>query len=331
MSKESREWLSTNTLIGFTEKRGNAWHYREGDNNHYRGAVPVTDVEKRLFDWTAEERPVYVDGSGHDLIVVPDRKAIVRSDNDHVMGIFKDGYQPHQYRQWLLEEVANILDDGLSIGSAGLLRGGAVAWVSVEVPENIETPEGVVFRPSLMARTSFDGTIATTFGRHITNVVCDNTMAVAAEQHGGQQVRVRHSSKSLTRLSDVREALGIVYSIADDFAAQVAALSSVQVTDKSFERLLDDLNPLPDPDRKAAYTRAEKRRDSLWHLWTSDTRVAPWHGTGFGAWQAFNTYGQHEGEVRGMGRVERNMLNAVNGTIESADVDTVKRILALAV
>ncbi len=74
----------------------------------------------------------------------------------------------HQYETWLLETVANILDDDLSISSAGLLRGGAIAWVEVSVPENITTPEGVEFRPNLLTTTSFDGSIATTFKRTIT-------------------------------------------------------------------------------------------------------------------------------------------------------------------
>jgi hypothetical protein len=50
-----------------------------------------------------------------------DRQAITRSDNDHVMGIFTDGYEQHPYDEWLLTTVVNILDDDLHIGSAGLL------------------------------------------------------------------------------------------------------------------------------------------------------------------------------------------------------------------
>jgi hypothetical protein len=43
-----------------------------------------------------------------------------------------------------------------------LLKGGALAWVSVEVPDNIVTPEGVVFpgvvfRPNLLAARTHDG------------------------------------------------------------------------------------------------------------------------------------------------------------------------------
>jgi hypothetical protein len=81
---------------------------------------------------------------------VPGRKAIAASDDYSVLGVFKDGYQPHQYEDWLLNNVAKILDDNLSISSAGLLRNRAVAWVEVSVPDNITTPEGVVFRPNLL-------------------------------------------------------------------------------------------------------------------------------------------------------------------------------------
>ena len=340
MSSETREWLSNNTLIGFTSKRGNAWHHRAGDDNTYPLAIPTQDVHKRLFGWTAEERPLYV-GGGWDLYranpemyaEIPGRKAIVRSDSGHVLGIFKEGYQPHQYGEWLVTNVEAILDDTLQIGSAGLLKGGAVAWVSVEMPETLETPQGVPYRPSLMARTSFDGSMATTYGCHITNVVCDNTMFVAAQEHGGRQVRVRHSSKSLTQIQSVRDALSIVHTMAADFEAEVSSLMDVKVSDVVWERIVKEFTPIPDDPQtrgeRTAVTRGEAKRDALMNLWRHDSRVAPWAGTAFGAWQAFNTYGQHDGIVRGMSRQERNMLNAINGTIETADHETVARILEL--
>jgi hypothetical protein len=152
MSRETMDWLNNNTLIGFTEKRGHAWHYREGSNNHYPGAVPVADVERRLFNWEAVEQPLYVP-TGHEgaMVEVPGSKAIAHSKTGEVLGIFRDGYVPHQYREWLLKALADILDDDLQIGSAVLLKGGAVACVSVETPENLTTPEGVEYRPHLLA------------------------------------------------------------------------------------------------------------------------------------------------------------------------------------
>ena len=64
MTTETINDLNKNMLIGFTEKRGNAWHYRESaqgeEPNHYVGAVPLEDVRRRLFSWKAVEEVMYV-------------------------------------------------------------------------------------------------------------------------------------------------------------------------------------------------------------------------------------------------------------------------------
>jgi hypothetical protein len=64
-----------------------------------------------------------------------DKQAICRSDDatGSVMGIFAPGYSRHQYAEWLFTTVAKILEDDLTISSAGLLKGGAIAWVEVSV------------------------------------------------------------------------------------------------------------------------------------------------------------------------------------------------------
>jgi len=60
MSQETMEWLHTMTRIGFTEKRGAAWHGRADQPNHFPGAVPMSEVEG-LFSFTVEpHRVAYV-------------------------------------------------------------------------------------------------------------------------------------------------------------------------------------------------------------------------------------------------------------------------------
>src|SRR5664280_1495356 len=112
--------------------------------------------------------------------------------------------------RWLLKTVANILDDTLSISSAGLLRKGAIAWVEVSVPDSITTPEGVTFRPNLLATTSFDGSISTTFKRTVTDTVCDNTRELALAETG-QQYKIKHSRYSGMRIAEAREALSMIH------------------------------------------------------------------------------------------------------------------------
>lgn len=340
MSRETIAWLNTNTLIGNTSQRGNAWHYRASDQggepNHYTGAVPVGDVSRRLFHWEAESRPIAVevpaslddmthlsdDGAPMRWQVIDGKQAITRSDSHAVMGLFADGYQRHQYGEWLVNQVSSILGDTLAISSAGLLRGGAIAWVEVSVPESITTPEGVTFRPNLLATTSFDGSIATTYKRTVTDTVCDNTRELALSERG-QQVKVKHSRYSALKITEARDALAMIHTLADDFAAEVADLCAMTVTDSQWRDFLSVTVPMVDAKGDALTGRAEtmagNKRAALNKLYRYDARVAPWTGTAHGVIQAVNTYEHHEGIVRGADRAERNMLRTVTGDFGNVD------------
>lgn len=333
MSKENSEWLNRNVLIGFTEKRGQAWHYRassQGDeSNHYSGAVPIEDVRRRLFFWQAESRPMFVHVEGREPVEVPNRVAIVRNDTYEVLGVPSTSYALHQYDEALLKSVEAILDDDLQIGSAGLLKGGAVAWVQVEMAENREVA-GIEYRPHLLATTSFNGSIATTYKRTVTVVVCDNTRAIALRE-AGSSYTVRHTANSAMRIGNARQALGVIFDLGDAFEKEVNELLAIKVSDKAYEKFVAELLPLRSDPSNQAKTRNERLRAQYLDLWANDERVAPWRNTAFGALQAANTFRQHLRDVRGETiRVERNMMEVLTGTTEAADRQALDRVLALA-
>lgn len=340
MSSETLQHLNTQTLIGMTSQRGNAWHYRaehQGEEtNHYDGAIPVEDVERRLFHWTAMSRRIAVEtpadldqmshldplGSPARWVQVEDRQAITRSDTNAVLGIFGAGYAMHQYRTWLLGTVANILDDDLVISSAGLLRGGAIAWVEVSVPETITTPVGLAFRPNLLATTSFDGSIATVFKRSITCVVCDNTRDLALAEKG-QTYRVKHTRHSAAKITAARDALAVVHTLSDDFARELEVLANTPVTDDQWRTFLDRRVPLYDGKGHLLEGRARtltlRKRAELENLYRHDDRAAPWTGTALGVLQATNTWAHHFATNRASTRPERNLLHALTGTTSTTD------------
>lgn len=334
MSQENMTWLNTMTLIGYTDQRGNAWHYRaesQGDeSNHYPGAIPVDDVLRRLFNFGVVERDIFVaraDGSREHARKIEGRKAMTCDDNGDVLGIFSDGYKGHDYKEWLLDNIATILDDELGIGSAGLLKSRAQAWVQVEVPETITTPEGVAFRPTLLAATSYDGSLSTTYGRKVQLVVCDNTLSAALSE-GGQQLKVKHTRNSELRISDAREALAIVHTMADDFAAEVARLTAVPVSENAFQKILDAVIPRPD-EAGRSQSIADRKRDEIIHLYRADERCAPWSGTAFGVLQTFNTWQHHVATVKGeKTRAQRNYERAITNDGQRFDAGILDAVQA---
>ncbi|WP_109523705.1 MULTISPECIES: DUF932 domain-containing protein [Nocardia] len=351
MSRETSEHLNQWTLIGNTDQRGTAWHYRlssQGkENNHYPAAVPVADVERRLFYWKAQVAPLRydipasgledathlgADGAYMKTVTDETRNVTYHGETGVAFGVFKTS-TVHQYREWLLNGLAQLVTpdglavttDSLGISSAGLLRGGAQAWVQIERPDTVRTREGVDFRTSLLACSSHDGSLATSFSAVHTMVVCDNTMAWALDEarESGLRWKIKRSTKSMARLNDARDALGLIVESEDTFAKDVARLCETKVSPRQFDSFLTFWNPIPE-GQGAPRTRAEKRRDALLTLWNNDNRVTQWKGTAFGVLQAVNTYNHHIAAVRGtdMTRAERNMSRAMTGEAGERDTKT---------
>lgn len=328
MSKETSEWLNNNILRGFTAKRGTAWWNREGMNltgmdNHYPGAIPADDIVSRLFNWTALQRSVYVDGGAEfGMIHDPSRKAWMRSDNGAILGLHSDSYAGHDYREWLIDNLSKLVGTEAQFANAGLLKEGAIAWVQIELPENIDIPGGVTMRPFLMGTTSFNGSLATTFKTGATDVVCDNTHGMFMSE-AGEKYKRKHSRYSAFDVMDAATAVGTLHMIAETMTRDVTRLLDVDVSDNAWSRFVEAHVPIMPGDAKRSVTMSENKRQALTGLWRTDSRVAPWSGTAWGVVQAVNTYNEHLAIVRNAVRMERKFTRAVKDEVASADRETV--------
>lgn len=347
MSKETMQWLRSNIRIGYIDERGPAW-WAAGDGgyladgSHFSGPVPEDEV-RRILDVPFVEgtvSSVYTDLEGNRQVTNdPERKTIITPDTGDILGIFKSGYQVHGYQQWTADQIAAILDTShgeLGVAAVGLLRKRGVAFLQAKLEGSGMEVGGYAFAPYITAATSVDGSMSSTYATGIQAAVCDNTLS-AAIASALTKLKIKHSRNSAGKLGDVRNALGLVYQAADEFADAAAALQAVDVTEADFRAWLDEMAPVPAPNPKsstggATYTNAIKKRDAYTLAWRSDAKVAPWAGTAFGILQLDNTYRTWTQGVRGAdgGRIERNMLNMVTGktaTDDSAALDALAKVL----
>jgi phage/plasmid-like protein (TIGR03299 family) len=334
MSRESMEWLNTMTLQGFTSKRGHAWHYLESEQgaepNHYPDAIPAADVQRRLFGWEPVVARVKVSGraGGQSFTIVDeDRKAIVHPDTHEILGVVGKDYKVHGYQQWLVDNTKDILDaPELGIGSAGLLRKGAVAWVQIDMAETVQGPGGIEHRPYFLATTSLDGQMSTLYKPGTRLVVCDNTRDYAMRETG-EQVKVRHRSRSLGQLTTIRERLGLLYQVTDEVNAELDELLNTPVSDRQWEQFVAAHIGRERPaEAGAGQTRWDNTHDQIDTIYRSDERAAPWQGTSFGALNAVSTFDQHERTTKGMSSPERHMTNVVSGTWDKEDARALRQL-----
>ena len=344
MTAEKMTDLRANIIRGFTATRGNAWHFEASDPNsvanHYEQEVPL-EVAREALGWVPLEGTIettLITADGVTRIADPTRKSIVHPVTMEVLFTPKVTYTVHGYEQWLLDNVSTITAQeingvgGLKLASVGQLQRGALAFAQFELPESIQTPEGVSFRPFITSATSINGKLASTYLTGNQVVECDNTLTAALgdKSHMAKQ---RHSKNSLSEanLAAIRDALGVMVAQMDDFATAVAELCATTVTDRQWAAFLDahDATTLFDVKKNEekkgrGKTNAENVREQLENLRRHDLRCSPWTGTAFGVLQTVNTWEHHVKSTRGEGstKSERNALRMVTGGVDAMDLST---------
>lgn len=341
MSTESRKWLNTQILVGFTEKNENPWWYNESaqgeESSVYTGPIPSADVLRRLFSWNAQSWPVNVGRPDGTSIPLPNQRAVVHGESGHVFRISNKDYVIHQYKDWLLNNVNNLFDSNeLHIGSAGLLRRGAGAFLTVERPENVVSKSGMQLKSRLLAATSHDSKIASTYKMVNTIVVCDNTLDWALYRESGNKHRVRHTKNSLLRIPDVREALNLMVESDQGIVEFVDFLADLTVSESQWQEIVERLVEISPESLPRVKARLENKRETLDKLWTTDYRCSPWQGSALGAFQVFNTFRHHFAGPSAAGfadfekRFNRNMESVISDKAFKADQDLSRLIISVA-
>lgn len=349
-----------------------AWHndpkLRERlglEDNHYPGPIPQKDVVRRLFGWKPVSVPkanlipcdkkdanwfmpqeIEDPTTGEVTIIhVPVQvsvtsdyeQGIVRSDTHAHIATHGADYRIHDYEEWLLKLQQKILNTKeLNIFGAGLPKRGAQAYVQVGVPETMKDDKlGIEFLPYIMASTSVDGSLPSTFSAQSIDVVCDNTrnMALRQAESSGRIYKAKHTSRSLdtSRLNDVRAALRLIHQTAEGLVSEYRELASISMTRLQVNKTWDLIIPIPKPEDATdrSINIAKNRRDALIDVYndrgTTKGMMGNQQGTALGIVQAVNTWTTHVKTVHG-NRFERNIERTLKNKFDEVDQATVKAI-----
>lgn len=350
MSLETMDWLNKYILVGNCNARPNAWHnrpeYREAnglEENHFQDPIPYKVVVERLFNWQALSTPKanlipcskkdanWFDAQGNPFKIVMSteydyeakqiisgEQGIVKSDTLENIATHSGKYKIHDYEEWLLRLQSNVIGDSLSIIGAGLLRNGAQAYVQVALPETAyDETSGMGFIPYIMASTSLDGSIPSTFSAQSLLVVCDNTRdgAIAQSEASGRIYKAKHTSKSLDaeRIKDVRDALGIIHRTADNMKAEFAMLANISMNRRQTVKVLDIIMPIPTDKGDRSKTIAENKREALMNsIYNDSTGGSEWKNTALGLCNGVSTFFTWTTAVKG-NRLERIAEKVIRG------------------
>lgn len=334
MSAYSFNELYEGTLVSdlsdTPEGKRNIWWTTKG---HFAGYVPV-EKARELLTVNVKLIEPNVTVLGDDGVTVADTsrfRAVVDADTGYVFQMAGADWKWHPYTEWLLDNVGMLLSASageLQIGSVIALGHKEKAVVQVRPATGIEVG-GFRRLPWIAAFTSLDASWASTYKPCHTDIVCDNTAAMAFGERT-KKWSTRHTKNSAMKIGEARKAIDLFFSSFDEMAAEMEKLMNVQVSEKHFGKILDYLFPIDGTVAQRGATRRQNVKDAISGLYHHDNRCSPWAGTAFGVVQTVNTFHHHLAPVwKSNDRVDRQAANLVTGETEKVDAKTIEAINAI--
>lgn len=187
-----------------------------------------TLLDKTNLNWTVRQEELQTISG----ISIPNKKAIVREDNNAIVGVHSDGYQPYQNYELmdLLHQVSG--RTGLEVHRGGDFKGGGRIYVQLK--GNDLTLGNDRIEGYLTGVNSFDGSTSLSFGHSNTTISCMNTFFRVMK---GLQHKVRHTKSMSLKVEDICRSLDIVLEEEKETFRIITQLSETRFDDLLKEKV----------------------------------------------------------------------------------------------
>jgi len=232
---------------------------------------------------------------------VPNRKALVRSDIETVLGVVSERYhvvQPSEIANFNGELIEKF---GYEVDTVGALSDGKRIWFLIKAGEGFSIMGQDKIERYLLSSTSYDASTATIIQPTDVRVVCSNTMQYAIST-GSQRISVNHSGK--VDWDSIKQQLGLLPGAQAEMEDTCNRLAEFQVDLESalafFTNVLGKEAVTVGDEGKVEYSNNFKKVFTLYEAGRGqELRSA--HHTAWGLVNAVTEYQDHVGKARDNG------------------------------
>jgi len=280
------------------------------------------------LNWEVELRHIFTEDDKGSRQGILNHYVSCRKTDNSVLGIVGKDYKPLQNRdafRWFQP----FLEGGeATIETAGSLKKGSKVWVLARIRRDpMIVGKEDMMRHYVLLSNSHDGSLAVRVGFTPIRVVCNNTLYLAHESKASKLLRVKHTSRVLENLEDIRETIDLAQ---QEFAATVTqykrlASKGINSTDLvKYVRLVFDLK---ERERTPAQEKQEKIVPGVVRLFEAGRGS---HMAGRNYWGAYNAVNEYLNYFRG--KTQDNTLNSLwfgdSGRINKKALKTAMKMAA---
>lgn len=242
-------------------------------------------------------------------VAVPGKYAVVGdfSGSETVahrsLGVVGERYQIVQNEQTfgLLDDVLDAAGQELPFEYAGSMYDGRKVFVGMLLPKTISVGGFDDVQMRLLAVNTHDGTSPFTLSLHINRVPCTNAIELTKRNAKGAQQHweLRHTSSIEGRVQQARETLQLTFAAVDEFEREAQELIEKSITERQFERLVENVFPIPPVATERQRNSIGDTRLRVRSIYRGETGTQEQiKGTAWGALNAFVEWADWSREVR---------------------------------
>ena len=264
----------------------------------------------RTGELQAVSSPLSIDEHGvtpATYIDVPKKQAIVREDNNTVIGIVGTKYKVVQNM-----EVFNALDTLVDAGdaryaAAGEFNGGSNIWMVLELPRGVSVANDP-HAAFLLVKTSHDGSSSVVIKPIIERLFCANQVngliSNYKQKYNEYTYRMTHSTNQELSIADIRNITNLTYQAIDDYELTANRLLEIDFSREQAVNFFKKVWALPSKVEDTPYSllsRGERKQQTIakdarakaWAIYSESETQENIRGTAFGAWHAVVEFADH--------------------------------------
>lgn len=240
------------------------------------------------LDWDVVKSPVYF---GEDKTEIPNRHAIVRTDNNVPLGIVGKEYTPVQNREAFTFFDPLVSDKEAIYHSAGALGKGERVWILAKLPTDIVIGKDDLIKNYLLIFNAHDASSALTALLTPIRVVCNNTLT-AALHSAANRISIRHTQNVHDNLFEAHRLLGLSNRYRDEVENAFNFLSSKQIGQDFLTKTLDELFSFVDGEGNVQQFngRIKEKIVEIFESNVGGQDLPTCKGTAFGLYNAVSFY-----------------------------------------
>lgn len=224
---------------------------------------------------------------------VPNYTAVVRDDNNDVLGIHGDQYVIENYQDAFLALGNAFGPDAKIWETMVLLRGGKIAAGVMRFPEFDKTLiDGSHLLTYIAAYTSHDGSYALTYTDTNIRAECANKLRAIDSRVTGRRFAIRHSSNKDARKEEAIRVMSFAQERVDAMAREAEELVAKKMSEREITSVLEALIPSEGKEGKGL-TFAQHRQAKILNIYNEAPDQQDIKGTAWGFLQAVGNYVDH--------------------------------------